>query len=425
MKVSGLNIIKAAGTDPAVSATGGKLALTDSAVIATAGDAIAVSGAENVIQRASILDTAAADGADGIAMGVGGLQVDSSVVLGGAKGAAVRVTTTQGSDPATVTLNHVSTAGTGGIVLDAAAPAVQLQKVGDITLAVNASIVRGTSTATAAPGTKDPLLQTQLIAPTVVKATFTNSDASEFKGADGKVVAGTGNATADSALYRAGTALRLKATAPVIDKGGALVTGESDKDIDGEPRTNGAATDIGADEFTNHPPTLELSLTPTAGKTGQIVTATGLAKDAEGADDVKGFFVDWGDGKKDTTASSVVQHAYEKSGHLHGDDAGRRPELRHLRRRHQDDHGHGRPAAAAAGHDAQAERHRPARQGQEGQDLPHQGRGRRRVGPDVGRAGDHQEGLEVQAVQRQEARQRRLHRLQVRQGQAQRAPGSP
>lgn len=318
VSVRGLAIIKAAGTDPAVSATGGRLALTDTAVFATGGDAVAVSGADNVIQRATVLDTATANGADGIALGAGGLRVDSSVVLGGSKGVGFRVTTAEGSDPATLTLDHVSTTGAGGIALEAPDPPAQVQKVGDITLAVNASIIHGTSTASESDGQKDPLLGTQLVAPSTVKATYTSSDATQMTKAAGSPgdpeISGGGNPTADSALFRAGTALRLTPSAPVIDKGGAIAAGESDRDIDGEPRTNGAATDIGADEFTNHPPALTLSIDPAAPKTGQIVTATALAKDAEGSGDVKGYLIDWGDGKRDTTASNVIQHVYEKSG---------------------------------------------------------------------------------------------------------------
>ncbi len=309
---TGLTLIKAAGADPALNATGGKLTLADAVILATGGDAVAMSGADNVIQRSTLATLATTAGADGIAFTTGGLRVDSSVVLGGGKGAAFRVTTTDGSGAATVTLDHVSTTGAGAAVaLEGAGGGVPvpLMPVGDITFNVNASILHGAATAVADIGgvLSQPAANT-------VKATYVNSDADKMTVADGATSTGSGNPTPDSALFRPGTLLRLKPDAPVVDKGGSRAAEESDTDIDGDPRTNGAFTDIGADEFTNHPPTLDLTVTPDAPKTGQVVTATGKATDPEGATDIKGYAVDWGDGTKNTSVSNVVQHVYAKAG---------------------------------------------------------------------------------------------------------------
>lgn len=320
VKVAGLVLFRPEGTAAALTATGGKLVLTDSTIFATGGDAVVISEADNVIQRSTILTTAATGGADGIAQGPGGLKVDSSIVVGGPKGVGLRVTTAQGSDPATTTLNHATIAGVGGISLEAPDDTVVTSKVGDVTLAVNASIVHGASTATEADGQKDPILGTQLVPASAVKATYTSSDATPMTKAEGSpgdpeiTATKAFGPTADAALFRTGTALRLKATAPVIGQGGDVASGESATDIDGDPRKNGDATDIGADEFTNTAPELTFAITPDAPKTGQIVEATATATDKQGADDIIGYAVDWGDGKKDTTASNVIQHVYEKSG---------------------------------------------------------------------------------------------------------------
>lgn len=304
VKVGGLVLFRSTGTGPALNAKGG-LALTDSTIFATTDDAASFTGAGNVIQRSTLLTTAAADGADGVALSAGDLTADSSIVVGGAKGTGFRVTAGEGSGDAALTLNHVTT--TSGLVLEGAG-SVPLLASDDITVKVNASIVHGASTATGDPGT--PPLQPA----NAVSATFTNSDASKLTLAGGATSTGDGTVTADDAIFKAGSALRLKFNSAVIDKGGPVASGESATDIDGDPRTNGAATDIGADEFTNAAPELSFAITPDAPKTGQIVTATGTASDKNGADDIIGYAVDWGDGKKDTTASNVIQHVYDTSG---------------------------------------------------------------------------------------------------------------
>lgn len=316
--VAGLGAVTAASADPTVVADGGNLTVADSIVYSLSGTALSIpSSFDNKVQRTTIVTIAGADAADGIKLGAAGLVVDSSIVVGGVKGAAYRVTTAAGSADALLTLNHVSTTGAGnGIVLDGAGSLVPAMPVGDITLKVDSSIVHGASTAGSSAGQTSipPLPNVQ--DPNTVTATYTSSDATQMEKSGGTgepSIAGGGNPTADSAVF--GKNLRLKAGSPVIDKGGAIVAGESDRDIDGEPRSNGAGTDIGADEFTNHAPVLTLAVTPGEPKTSEIVTATGTATDKEGGDDILGYSVDWGDGtKRDSTASNVIQHVYEKPG---------------------------------------------------------------------------------------------------------------
>ena len=218
VKLAGLVLFRTAGTDPALTATGGKLSLTDATIFSTVGDAISISEADNLIQRSTVLTTAAADGADGIAFTTGGLTVDSSVVIGGAKGTAYRVTTTDGSDDATLTLNHVTTTGAGGAIAlegQGGPVPVPLQPVGDITLKANGSIIHGASTATGDAGGLLAMPPANAVA-----ATFTSSDVTKLTTADGASSNGDGTVTDDAAIFKPGTALRLKRDAPVIDKGG-------------------------------------------------------------------------------------------------------------------------------------------------------------------------------------------------------------
>ncbi len=311
VEVDGLTIFAATGSAAITAA--GKVTLTDVTALSSAGSALTLaSGTGSRIQR-STLATAAPAG-DGIKQGPAGLVVDSSVVIGGAQGAAFRVTTTNGSADATLALNHVTTVSARAILLEGpSANELSTTKVGNIALTVASSIIHGPSAATSDPGiVVAPLPPVR--APNSVTAAFTASDASAFTGADGQTVAGTGGETANDRLF-GGSSLRLRFDAPVIDRGDPVMQGESTTDIDGDPRLNGSATDIGADEFTNHAPTLTLSVLPASPRTGEKVTASGKATDPEGASDIKGYATNWGDGSRtDITTHGVVEHVYDKPG---------------------------------------------------------------------------------------------------------------
>jgi hypothetical protein len=309
--VHGLTVSTTTGSAAALSAVG-KLTLTDATLISTVGSAMSLSGATgSLVQRSTIASFEPATAtSDGITQGAAGLTVDSSIVIGGAKGAAFRVTTDSGSADATLDLNHVTTiaAASGkSLVLDGSSKGLPIETVGDITLTVRSSIIHGASTVTGDPGIF-------LVRPAnVVKATFANSDATAVTATDGTTVPGTGGPTPDSAIF--GPKLRLKFGSAVIDKGGAVANGESGTDIDGDPRSAGGASDIGADEFVNHAPGLTLAVTPTAPTTSQTVAATGTATDKEGLADIAVYVVDWGDGsRKDQATSATLHHVYEKPG---------------------------------------------------------------------------------------------------------------
>lgn len=321
VKLKGLTILRQTGTAAAVAGTGGLLEISDSLVGSFVGPAVTLgAGAENKVLRSTVASLEpAAETSDGINLNVTGsgdriLTVESSIVIGGAKSAAFRVTTAASSGNATLNLNHVTSTGVNAIVLNGAGGSLPVSAPGDITAVVKSSIIHGASTATGFEGVPNPVpALPPLVAANKVESTYTHSDASPVTDAGGATSTGDGTFTPDSALFGSGFRLRADATA-AIDKGGPLAAGESDKDIDGDPRVAGPASDIGADEFVNSAPELSLELSPTTAKTGQVVTATGKATDKQGNSDIVGYGTDWGDGKKDTSASNVVQHVYEKSG---------------------------------------------------------------------------------------------------------------
>ncbi|MEJ7893667.1 MAG: PKD domain-containing protein [Solirubrobacteraceae bacterium] len=302
--VDGLAVVKTAGTEVALSATGGGLELTDATVASFSGPAMTVTaGSDNLIQRSTLFSVG-----DALHLNVGGagerrVTVDSSVVAS-TSAKAVRVTTAANSGDAFLTLNHV-TSSTGGITLDGVDGVLT---PGDITAVINSSIIHGTSTADAFAG-MPPL---PVPAPNTVTATYDKSDATAMTVTGGATTAGSGMVTPDAELFAENQ--RLKSTAPVIDKGGALATGESTTDIDGDQRIIGSASDIGADEYVNHAPTLTSELSATNVKTGETVTATGKATDADGKSDIAAYGVDWGDGTKDSSSSAQIAHAYAKPG---------------------------------------------------------------------------------------------------------------
>ena len=166
---------------------------------------------------------------------------------------------------------------------------------GDIAFTANASILHGASTSTSGG-----------VLGGTVSATYKDSDATAMTGS----APFAGNATPDDQLF--GQGLLLKSGAPVIDKGGAVASGESDKDVQGDARSIGAATDIGADEFVNHAPTVKLTLSKETADSNETVVATVAATDPEGAGDIALVGVDWGDGT--TSKGQRVEHSYGKTG---------------------------------------------------------------------------------------------------------------
>jgi hypothetical protein len=126
--------------------------------------------------------------------------------------------------------------------------------------------------------------------------------------------------TPDNALFRSPAAndwlLRADASA-VIDKGtDSPAAGETD--VDGDPRKFGPATDLGADEFVNKPPTFDLVTAPAAAQTGEAVAASvENASDPEAAygGGIAQYSFDWGDGSPVEAGTATVRaHRYASAG---------------------------------------------------------------------------------------------------------------
>ena len=199
-------VVRASGGDAtavAVSGTAG-LAVRDASLFSAAGDALTITGSTaNSVTRTRLLAGRAA-----VAIGGGALALDSSILSGGAgaQGAGVAVPTAPAYAPfpaAAVVARHVTIAG---------APAA-FAFAGSAAATVADSIVLGT-----APGA----------------VAFTRTD----------------RASAPAALFVNPQTrnFRLRRGSPAIDRG-QITSGDSPTDIDGQPRTLGAASDLGADEL--------------------------------------------------------------------------------------------------------------------------------------------------------------------------------
>jgi len=267
-----------------------------------------LSGAASAVPKATVLDSVVlSPGTDGA----------------GLRAASVAGNAVQGSTAGDVAVaaRHVTIAGGGRpFALDAAALgplgppiAAPAAAVGRVVVIAERSIAHGKapSTVTAAAGN---VTQTGSSARLTIKDSDT-TDAAGGTDAAGTTVSGT-TTTADDALFRNAAArdLHLKATAPVVDKGGAQVAGESDRDFEGQPRVTGAASDLGADEYVNTPPVAALKADRTQVKQGETV-----AFDAAGSTDIDGpitrYAFVFGDGSPtEESATGKVSHRFTKAG---------------------------------------------------------------------------------------------------------------
>lgn len=99
---------------------------------------------------------------------------------------------------------------------------------------------------------------------------------------------------------------------PLIDKGMATPeSGESTTDEDGNPRTVGAATDIGAYEYQHRPPVIIATATPSSAQTDSPVTFTATASDPDPGDTVT---VSWAVDDGTTGSGTSLSHAFTTAG---------------------------------------------------------------------------------------------------------------
>jgi PKD domain-containing protein len=293
---------------PAVGVTGSAgVAVRDAFLLSAAGSGMAISsGAGNEITRSTVVSGAAAGAAVDVQAGTApvGLALSSSILSGGADGSGLSVRTGVGTllpgsaGAANVTARHVTIAGSAnGIALDSsAAVGLLTAPAGSIAATVTDSIVHGGTPQTSNPGI--PLVAV----PNTATLSLTRTD----------------QATPDGQLFAspARRNFHLRADAPVIDKG-QVTPGDSPTDVDGQPRENGAASDLGADEFVNGTPTASFVVKTPNPRSSQPTTFDASASiDREGAfgGGIAQYRWTFGDGTTETTTTPTVNHTYNGEG---------------------------------------------------------------------------------------------------------------
>jgi hypothetical protein len=302
-----VNAVAATGQSRPAIAGGpaNSLVVSDSLVVSGAGQGpgIVFAGgdtAANRIVRSTV--EAIGTGSDAVyaqstTAGAKQLVVDSSVLSGGASAASLHATTSNSVPGAAVgdldvRLTHATLAGAAKAVAAEASANGALSPVGSIAVGVERSIVRGTITHAECAGC--PFAANTA----TIALTGSDSPATDFF-----VNAGAGN-------------YHLRADAPVIDKGGPAVGGESDTDVDGQPRVAGAASDLGADEFVNQPPVGRLAAPAAVRQPAAVsfdASASGDPEAASGGGIANYHFV-FGDGSSIDSASPTVTHVYANPG---------------------------------------------------------------------------------------------------------------
>ena len=227
-----------------------------------------------------------------------GLTLESTILTGGEAGLGVRTEGLALIDPPAGDVNviarHITAAGsTHGILLDSSDAARLLAPgAGNITTTLGDSIALNNKT------TRYALLGG------ANEATI-NADTRSLQTAD------PGTLFADHVDRN----YRLRPNSPAIDKGG-FTTGESQTDIDGDPRP-GPATDLGADEFVNAPPIAAIQVATDKPRNGQPVIFDGRAssdREASYGGGIVKYQWSFGDGQTQETTTPAVQHTYASQG---------------------------------------------------------------------------------------------------------------
>lgn len=318
------------GAEDAVRATG-SLAVGDAVLLAARGAAITFSGGD--AQRGNRLLRVAAGslGEDTAAVGFESesgtpakrLLVENSILTPGARGPGL-VARTLGDTPfstagdLTVEARHVTIAGGQGIFLDSsgangnpgAPPLVPPAPAGDITATVTDSIVHGASTVTREAGGPTA-------APNQARLTVERSDVGTLTG-DGTIETSGTRSSPDQALFvdAAGRDFHLRADAPAVDAGAATAA-DGEVDLDAQPRVFGAASDQGADEFHNRPPTAALTASDRDVPQGRSVlfdASESRDPEADVGGGLASYRWDMGDGTVVTTRGARTDHAYRRPG---------------------------------------------------------------------------------------------------------------
>jgi hypothetical protein len=323
------------------------LAISDSVILSGAqqGAAVGIIGSDtsvvtpvaNTIVRSSLVaGNAAADALTVTSAATSSAKkvvtLDTAVLLGGSAASGVKLSTVPGplagqDSPGDiqVTANHVTVTGAKQpFLLDAAAGGQT--PVGNLQLTFDRSIVHGTGAGTVAsfvPATPIGLISgVANTARVTITGSDTNTPAAGANSGNATITVTGSSSTPDAALFvnAAKQNIHLRGDAPVIDKAGAAVAGESATDIDGQPRQTGAATDIGADEFLDRAPTALVSVSPQNARQDQAVGYDGSRSfdpDGVGSAIVRYHWV-FGDGAVLDTPGPATTHAFSRLGLYNG-----------------------------------------------------------------------------------------------------------
>ena len=274
-------------TTPTLTFSGGGAKLTDMTILSSVADAVALGQGTSTVQRVELVTLKTGQSALSVAgdTNTRTVTVDSAMLVGPKAFSATYGSATPVGGGITANLRHVTAI--GNVVADATNGLLGAAGIGE-TFAD--SIIRGqrvavNGTPTTATITADPARNSVADTAADAAALFVNAGKLNY---------------------------HLRADAPVIGKGQSTA-GESATDIDGQPRTAGAASDYGADQFVNQAPTSVVSA-PSV-KVRQNVAATFDASkssdpEAGSGGGIAKYHWDFGDGSTADTTTPTTTHTF-------------------------------------------------------------------------------------------------------------------
>lgn len=287
------------GSGPALSlAKGGKV--TGLVVVGFVGDALTTGPGDTLVQRSALItvakDAAALSTTAASASAARTVTLDSTILVG-ARSLAASTASPAAVTPGKITVAARHVTAIGEVLADAATASATSA---GIAVTFTDSIVRGRRTARPGVTPVGP-------APATIAAdTARNSVADDASDAAAIFVA------PDRFDYH------LRADASAVTDKGQVTGGESTTDIDGQPRTNGSASDYGADEFVDRAPTVTLGAPGTV-RQGHAATFEAQAADPDGAigGGIVRYVWSFGDGSApvETTSPSVSHTFAERREH--------------------------------------------------------------------------------------------------------------
>ena len=322
----------ATGTAAIRSTGAGGVVLEDVIALSFKGPAVTISQSEsNKFARSTLVSAEPSSNAvevtsAGNSSTAKKLIMDSTAIVGGANGAGLKASSGAGSPSTagdiTIEGRHVTIAGSkSGVIADASAANGSgllipgPDPAGNITAKFISSIVHGASEAKKNAGLFGVTAANQS------EIAYQNCDAPPATG-NGKVDGTQNQQNTEDAKLFAPNSVKLRADAPVIDKGSAPLPDESATDLDGQPRSsdgNGdgtAASDIGADEFVNLAPKVLVAVTNPKPREKEAIGFFAGATDPEekAGGGIAEYRWDFGDGTKETTKVAGVAHTYATRG---------------------------------------------------------------------------------------------------------------